>query len=276
VASRGRRDPGDDPLTRRLRGVSLDVTDRRRAEAEARQGRDAVARLGRVALANELSGSLAHELNQPLGAILSNAQAARRMLDHEQVNRDEIRDILDDIIADDRHAADVMERVRSLVRKAEPRLETLDITDVIRDGLRLVRRDLHDRGITPEIELADGLPPVRGDRTQLLQVLLNLVVNAMDAMADPHRTPRRLLIRTLRDGDGVCMAVADTGPGIPADMLEQIFESFVTTKPQGMGMGLAVCRGIVAAHGGSIRAENNPDGGATLCVHLPAATGEAG
>jgi signal transduction histidine kinase len=274
VASRGRRDAHDVEAGPRLRGVSVDVTERRHAEAEARRSRDEIAHLSRVALANELSGSLAHELNQPLGAILSNAQAMRRMLDREVPDIGEVRAILEDIIADDQHAADVIRRVRALVARRAPHAETLDLADVVRDALRLVRRELTDRGISLETRLEDGLPAVHGDRVQLRQVVLNLLVNAMDAVADPGLPRRHLHVSASRADDAaVEVRVTDTGCGIPLEILERVFEHFVTTKAEGIGMGLSISRTIVEAHGGRLVARNVDDGGASMAFTLPASRG---
>jgi signal transduction histidine kinase len=271
VSIRGRRDGGDPGPGRVLRGVSVDVTERRQAESEARRNREEITHLARVALANELSGTLAHELNQPLGAILSNAQALQRLLARDPADLDEIRAIVDDIVADDQRAGNIIERVRRLIRKDEPEWERLDVANVVAQALRLVRRDLADREIALTTDYAAALPAVRGDGTQLQQVVLNLVMNAIDAMS--HTPPRGRVLRVgvaRADGGGVRVWVSDTGPGIPEGILDRILEHFVTTKAHGIGMGLAICRTIVEGHGGRLRAGNNPDVGASVEFTLPA------
>lgn len=271
VLSRGRRDGDKDGTPVRMRGVSVDVTELRRAEIDARSRLNELAHLSRVALASELSGSLAHELNQPLGAILSNAQAMRRLLARPDADPAALRAILDDIIADDRHAAEVLQRVRSLIRRSEPLAETLQVGDVVRDALRLVRAELGDQGIALETTLEADLSPVQGDPTQLRQVVLNLVVNAVDAMAATPPGSRVLQVTAGRgDAGSVEVRVTDRGPGIRPDLLDRIFDQFVTTKERGLGMGLTISRTIVEAHGGRIRAWNGAERGATVAFVLPA------
>jgi two-component system, LuxR family, sensor kinase FixL len=248
----------------------VDITERRRIEREAVRQRDELAHLSRVAMLGELSGSLAHELNQPLTAILSNAQAAQRFLAHSPPRVDKLAEILTDIVKSDHRAGAVIQRLRSLLRKEEAQRHPLDLNDVVEESLRLMRSDLLNRHVTVSTALAQALPAVSGDRNQLQQVLLNLVINACDAM-DGRDADRRLLVRTQTTAEGgVVVAVADCGTGIPSADLERIFESFMTTKAQGMGLGLAICRSIVEAHGGRLWATNNPDRGATLHCELPA------
>jgi C4-dicarboxylate-specific signal transduction histidine kinase len=273
LAVRGQFDRGGSGALGVLRGVAIDVTARRRLEREAAQRHGELAHLSRVATLGALSGSLAHEINQPLMGILSNAQAAQRFLESGDAQLDEVRAILADIVEDDKRAGDVIRRMRALLKKGEVRHAPVDIRTVIDDVLRLTRNDLINRDVSAVAACADEMPPVLGDHVQLQQVLLNLVVNACDAMDGVEL--RKLTIDVRRRGKELEVAVTDRGTGIAAADLERIFEPFVTAKEHGMGIGLSVCRAIVAAHGGRMWAENNPDGGATFRFTLPIA-GAAG
>jgi len=247
----------------------VDITRRMQAERAAARQRDELAHLSRVAMLGELSGSLAHELNQPLTAILSNAQAAQRFLAQSPPRVDKVADILIDIVKSDHRAGAVIQRLRSLLRKEEPQRHPLDINEVVEESLRLMRSDLLNRQVVVNSELAQALPAVSGDRNQLQQVLLNLVINGCDSM-NGHRADNRLMIRTQKTTNGnVEVSVADRGAGIPSADLERIFEPFMTTKSHGLGLGLAICRSIVEAHGGRLWATNNADRGATLHCELP-------
>ena len=248
----------------------VDITERRSVERATARQRDEFAHLSRVAMLGELSGSLAHELNQPLTAILSNAQAAQRFLAQSPPRVDKLAEILTDIVKSDHRAGAVIQRLRSLLRKEEAQRHPLDINEVVEESLRLMRSDLLNRQVAVSTDLAEALPAVSGDRNQLQQVLLNLVINGCDAM-DGREADRRLLVRTQTTAHGdVEVSVADRGAGIPLADLERIFEPFMTTKAKGMGLGLAICRSIVEAHGGRLWATNNPDRGATLHCELPA------
>jgi PAS domain S-box-containing protein len=259
------------------RGADTDVTERKQAEAEAHRSRAEIAHLSRVTMLGELSGSLAHELNQPLTAILSNAQAAQRFLAGDQPDLNELRDILHDIVADDQRAGEVISRLRRLLKQGEVTHLPLDLNEVVQDVLKLVRNDLLNHDIRLQAEFAPDLPAIEGDRVQLQQVLLNLIVNATEAMVTVGADDRRLRVLTERaDADHVSVAVSDRGIGIPPAALGKIFDPFYTTKAGGMGLGLRVCRTIVEAHGGRIGAEPNADRGMTFRFTLPAAkqTGE--
>ncbi len=248
----------------------VDITERRQAERAAARQRDELAHLSRVAVLGELSGSLAHELNQPLTAILSNAQAAQRFLAQTPPRTDKLAEILADIVKSDHRAGAVIQRLRSLLRKEEAQRHPLNLNDVVEESIRLLHSDLLSRQIVVSTELADTLPVVNGDQNQLQQVLLNLVINGCDAV-DGRTEDRRLLVRTQVTAQGnLEVSVADRGAGIPAADLERIFDPFVTTKSNGMGLGLTICRSIVEAHGGRLCATNNADGGATLHCELPA------
>lgn len=252
-----------------------DISERRRAEQAAAQQRDELAHLSRVAMLGELSGTLAHEINQPLAAILGNAQAAQRLLARDPPALRQVAEALEAIAANDRRASRIIERLRALLRKEEAKREPVDLNELVRDSLHLLRSDLAHRGVNADAELAPALPPVHGDRVQLQQVLLNLIVNGCDAMAD-CAPPRRLVLRTLPGGAGRArLEVADRGPGIVAADAERVFEPFFTTKATGLGLGLPLCRTIVQAHDGRIAAEPNPGGGTRLCVELPVHPGAA-
>jgi len=247
----------------------VDITSRLQAESEAARQRDELAHLSRVAMLGELSGSLAHELNQPLTAILSNAQAAQRFLAQSPPRVDKLAEILTDIVKSDHRAGAVIQRLRSMLRKEEAQRHPLDMNEVVEESLRLMRSDLLNRRVRVSTEFSESLPPVSGDRNQLQQVLLNLMINGCDAM-DGDGTDGRLTVETKRNPNGnIEFSVADTGAGIPSADMERIFEPFVTTKSHGLGLGLAICRSIVEAHNGRLWATNNADRGATLHCELP-------
>jgi PAS domain S-box-containing protein len=272
IAARGRVESDGDGRPVRMRGVIIDVTARRNAELEVDRQRDELAHLSRVTMLGELSGSLAHELNQPLAAILSNAEAAQNYLSRPGADLDEVRAILGDIVEDDKLAGEIIRRLRLLLRKGEVEPQPLEANEVVRDVLKLMRSDLLNRGVAVSLELDPDLPPVLGDRVQIQQVLLNLVANACDAMEATPPGQRRLRVCTAsQDGDGVRLSVADCGSGVPEAESERVFEPFFTTKADGMGLGLAICRTIVTAHRGRLWDENNADGGATFHFTLPPA-----
>ena len=259
----------------RMQGVSMDITARKQMEAEVLLQRAELAHLSRVTMLGELSGSLAHELNQPLAAILSNAQAALRFLAEGPGDIDEIRNILRDIVADDKRAGEVIRRLRTLFRKDDAQHRTLDVNEMVSDVWKLMRNELIFRHVAVSTSLAADLPLVSGDRVQLQQVMVNLLTNACDAM-DSAEGDRRLTLRTIKTDDGgVKVSVVDRGRGIPAGDLESIFQPFVSTKTEGMGLGLAVCRTIIASHQGKLWATNNPDRGASLHFTLRPSTDAA-
>lgn len=246
-----------------------DISERKARERESALQREELAHLSRVALLSELSGSLAHELNQPLTAILSNAQAALRYMTHAPPNLEEVRESLVNIVESDKRAGEVIRRLRAMLRKDPPEFQALDVNDVVQDVLRIIRSDLLNRSVMTELALARDLPPILGDRVQLQQVILNLAMNAADAMAD-NRGERVLVIRSqLLPSGHVEVQVSDVGKGIPDADLARIFSAFVTSKTDGMGLGLAVCTTIVEAHRGRLWASNNAGPGATLHLELP-------
>jgi PAS domain S-box-containing protein len=256
---------GDDMLV--LTSIT-DISERLRIEQEVAIQRDELAHLSRISLLGEMSASLAHELNQPLTAVLSNAQAALRFLDRDVPDLVEVRESLLHIVENDKRAGEVIRRLRAMLRKEQTDYQPLLVNEVVHDVLRLVSSDLVNRNVSTVIDLAPALPFVLGDRVQLQQVLLNLIVNACDAMS--VQKARVVTIRTQLTPDAhVEIAIRDIGPGIPEADLERIFTPFVTTKTQGMGLGLAVCRTIIQAHSGTLRATNDPSEGATMLVTLP-------
>lgn len=250
-----------------LAGIT-DLSEMNRLERESALQRDELAHLSRVAMLAELSGSLAHELNQPLTAILANAQAAVRFLGHDPPDLAEVRHGLHSIIESDKRAGEVIRRLRALLRKEHTDYRYLNLNELVEDVLRIIRSDLLNRNISTSLELAQDLPPVCGDAVQLQQVLLNLIINASDALAD---TPdREITLRTaFLPPDRLVVSVSDVGRGIPDQDLDRIFSPFVTTKPDGLGLGLSVCRTIIGAHNGTLWAANNDSRGATVGFDLP-------
>ena len=258
-------------------GSCIDITERKRAELEVRQQREELAHLTRVSTMGELAASLAHELNQPLTAILSNAQAAQRFLAANPTDVEEVREILKDIAQDNSRASEVIRRLRDLVKKGELEVTALDLGGVARDVVLLIHSDAVLHNVSVSLELDAGLPKVRADKVQLQQVILNLLLNAFHAMKDCPLDGRRVVVRTEPDGDHmVIVAVRDRGVGLSSDELDKIFQPFYTTKSDGLGMGLAISRSIIEAHGGRLWAENNSDRGATFYFTVPAEKREEG
>ena len=237
-----------------------------------RSNEERLAHLSRLAVVGELTASVAHEINQPLGAILSNADAAEILLGREPVPVEELRQIIEDIRRDDMRAGEVIRHMRALLRRRELTMTPLDLNRAIGDVLGLVNADLGRRRVSVESNFGP-LPMVLGDQVHLQQVVLNLILNGVDAMVAVPDGRRRLGIRTARRDAGVEIVVMDSGPGISADDARHLFDSFFTTKPSGLGLGLSIARSIVEAHGGTIRAESRPEGGASFSVFLP---GQAG
>jgi C4-dicarboxylate-specific signal transduction histidine kinase len=265
IAARGRADDNG-----QMRGVAIDVTERKRAELRAVEDRNALRHMTRVSMLGQLSASIAHQLNQPLAAILGNAEAARKMLSRDRVDLAELREICDDIVNEDNRAAEVIRRLGALYKRGDMKVEPLDLNGLIRETLDLLRGELLIRHVMPVTDLSQSLPPVDGGSIQLQQVLLNLIINAADAMSERPVEDRRLTLRTESTPDEVRLSVIDNGSGIAPDDLPRVFDAFWSTKAGGMGIGLAICQSIVAAHHGTITASNNPEGGATFRITLPA------
>ncbi len=243
---------------------------RRIAEGESQARLSEMAHMNRRVAMGGLAASIAHELNQPLGAINNNAGAAKILIKSEPPRLDEVAEILDDIQADDRRASEVIARIRKMLRKVEVEVEDVDLNETINDTLKLLAHDAKRRGVSLQAELAPNLSKVRADPVQVQQVILNLALNAMEAMHDQPAAHRKVIIRSARANDSEAqVSVADSGIGIAAELLPRIFSSFVTTKPTGMGLGLSISRAIVENLGGRMRAENLPVGGAAFHFTLP-------
>jgi C4-dicarboxylate-specific signal transduction histidine kinase len=239
---------------------------------EAGRLRQELTHIGRVSAMGELTASLAHELNQPLSAILNNAEVAQHVLEATVPDIVEMREILKDIVADDKRASDVIRRLRALLKKGELEHVPLDLNGVVDEVAQLVRNDVVVRNVPMSLDLAAGLPRVRGDRVQLQQVVLNLVLNGLEAMREVNGRDPALVIRTSGAGATVTVAIEDSGTGIEMQDVERIFQPLYTTKTEGLGMGLAIARTIIDAHGGQLRALNNVAGGATFEFTLPVDT----
>jgi len=255
-------------------GVTLDVSAQKQAALQVQVQREEMAHRNRVALMGEMTASFAHELNQPLTAIANNASAARRFLERGNIDPVLLPELLQQMVADSQRAGEVIRGIRSLVRKETSEQTLLDLNSVITDTVRLVSSDVLNRESVVTTDLDSHLPQVQAALVQIQQVLLNLIMNALDAVEQLPPSERRVVISTRSDkGDVAEVSVRDFGTGLPKDRPDQIFDHFFTTKQKGMGMGLAIVRSIVEAHGGTISAENPPDRGARMVVRLPAARG---
>jgi PAS domain S-box-containing protein len=254
----------------RVLGVSMDITRQKQAAADAQLQREELAHLSRAAALSTLSGSLAHELNQPLTSILSNAQAAQRFMSQDPPDLVELREILADIVGADRRAGEIIWRLRTMLRRGEVSLQPVSVNESLEDLLRLTASDLIARGVSVSRFTSGDLPPAMTDRVQLQQVLLNLIVNACDAMESNPPEDRRLTLTTFIAQNEVRIGVLDCGVGLPEDV-ETLFQPFHTTKAGGLGMGLSICRTLVTAHGGRLWAERRAGRGAAFYVALPLA-----
>jgi len=271
IGGRGRCITGENREGARLIGVSIDITPRKLAEAEALRQRDELSHLSRVALMGEMSASIAHELNQPLAGIVSNAAAGQRFMDRGNVDQGEIRELLGDIIADGRRAGDIVRGIRGMVKKEQVARRSVDLNEVVTDAVRMVSHDAMLRSAELETSLDASLRAIEADPVQLQQVLLNLVINAFDAMREIPISRRKVVIATQSNADGtVSASVRDYGVGISPEMQESLFNPFFTTKNEGLGMGLAIARSILESHGGTISGENADGGGARFEFVLPA------
>ena len=248
----------------------VDISARKVAEAEALQRREEVGHLSRVEVMGEMAASIAHELNQPLSGIISNASAGQRFIDRGNVDLGELRNLLADIVADGRRAGDVIRGVQGMVKKGAPARQRVNLNDLVMNVVRLVNPDATLHSCEMETLLEPNLPAIEADPIQLQQVLINLVINAFDAMRNIPVSRRRVVIATERNGEGtICTSVRDYGVGISAEARDRLFEHFFTTKAQGLGMGLGIVRSIVESHAGTVTAENVADGGARFHFTLP-------
>jgi PAS domain S-box-containing protein len=248
----------------------LDLTERMRAEEVFRQMQTELAHANRVATMGQLSASIAHEVNQPLAALLTNAKTAVRWLTREPPNLEKAKPLIDRAIGDGQRAADIVSRIRDFSKKAPVRQEDFEINEAILEIMGLTRAAISDHGVLAKMQLSEGLPHILGDRIQLQQVMLNLIMNAIEAMSEVSKGPRELLISTSNaDSDNVLVTVSDSGPGLPDTNHQRIFDAFYTTKTSGLGMGLSICRSIVEAHGGRLWATPNQPRGAVFCMTLP-------
>ena len=247
----------------------MDVTEREHARQESLRLHDALLHAGRISTMGELAGALAHEINQPLSAIMSNAQAARRFL--EAADLDQVKEILPDIVSEAARADEVIQRLRALLKKSATTVEPLDLNALVGEVVALLNSNAVGRNVRVVTDPDPNLPLVRGDRIQLQQVIMNLMLNAFEAMDAQPRGVRMIAIRTGVRASAVTVAVADTGCGVPAHDIETIFNPYHTTKPNGMGLGLSICRSILQRHQGRLWVENNSDRGATFYFTLPQA-----
>jgi two-component system, LuxR family, sensor kinase FixL len=270
LLARGRSECDAHKRVTLVRGVLRDVTAQHQAQEEMDSLRTHLAHAGRVTVLGQLSAALAHELRQPLAAILYNAEAAKIQLDGPSPDLEELREIIADILRDDRRAAHVIDRLRALLKRKQMEFQPITVDSLVQDVTPLVRSDAIARGVSLETSIEPGLPMVSGDRVHLSQVLINLIVNAMDAVADLPRERRKVSVRARRLENGVEIAVADCGTGVSADAMTKIFQPFFTTKASGIGMGLSVSCSIIEAHSTRLEVTNNESQGATFHFALPA------
>jgi two-component system sensor kinase FixL len=248
----------------------LDIGERLRTEAQLRALQADFTHAARVSTLGELATSIAHEVTQPLAAIVTNAETSLRWLKREDVSLSKLETLTTRIITNARRASDIVQRVRGMAVKHEPERTALDLNDVVEEALLVVRHDIDSRSIDLVVTYGERLPKVIGDRIQLQQVVVNLLVNSVQAMAQAGGSVRQIELRTVADGEGaVTFTIRDTGPGIAEANVDRIFDSFFTTKDTGMGIGLVICQSIIVGHGGNITASNHPDGGAEFRFSLP-------
>jgi signal transduction histidine kinase/ABC-type uncharacterized transport system substrate-binding protein len=272
IAAAGRVEYAESGEASRMHGVCRDITEWRHAQLEAQRLQHEIAHVSRVSMMGQLASALAHELNQPLGAILRNAEAAELFMQTEKPDLEEIRAILADIRTDDQRASSVIDRMRTLLKRHDLATRMLDVAELIGNVADLARSDAATRRVKLDVEVPADLPPVCGDRVHLQQVLLNLILNGMDALNGASPEHRRIIVSARVNGaQTVEIAVSDTGHGITAEKLPHVFHPFYTTKPNGMGMGLPISRTIIEAHGGRLWAESNAGAGATFRFTLPSA-----
>jgi C4-dicarboxylate-specific signal transduction histidine kinase len=250
--------------------VVEDVTDRIRAAQALQAARAELARITRLTTMGELAASIAHEVNQPLFGVISNASASMRWLERDEPNVDEVRQSLQRIIRDANRAADVIKSVRALAKQSQPELHSLYINDIVQEVLALLRGELHAREVSVQNDLSADLPPIIADKVQLQQVVLNLVMNGIEAMDAVDARDRTLLVRShLNEPGQISVAVEDSGVGVDEKTAAHMFDPFFTTKPDGMGMGLAICRSIIEEYGGTLSARSRSPCGTIIEFSLP-------
>jgi PAS domain S-box-containing protein len=256
-------------------GTTIDVTELRRAEEARQDAQNKLSHANRIATMGQLTASIAHEVNQPITGVVTNAQAALRFLAMQPVDLNEVRQSLDDIVKEGNRAGEIVAGIRALINKTPPRNQPVNINEAVQEVIALARSEMVRNSILLKVELADRLPYVHGDQIQLQQVLLNLIMNAIEAMGSDTDSSRDLLIATSEEGKAdVRVAVADSGPGLRSDVPERLFDAFYSTKVGGMGMGLAICRSIVEAHGGRLWAGANTPRGAVFQFEVPVRVSE--
>ena len=248
----------------------LDLTERKHAEEALRKAQADLAHVNRVATMGQLTASITHEVNQPITAAVTYALAARRWLSAEPPNFHEVDDALSLIVKEGNRAGEVVGRIRALIKKAPARKDAVEINEAILEVIALTRTEAAKNSVSVRTQLAEGLPRVQGDRVQLQQVLLNLIINAIEAMRDVGEEERELFISTRNEPDGVSVEVRDSGPGFAPAALERVFEAFYTTKSDGLGLGLSICRSIIESHNGRLWASANRPRGASFQFALPA------
>jgi C4-dicarboxylate-specific signal transduction histidine kinase len=257
---------------RGYRGTGTDVTaiiHAQQVEESLRTAQAELTHVGRVATLGQLTASIAHEVTQPIGSARNNARAALNFLDHQSPNLDEVKEALECVVADADRAGHIVGRIRDHIKKAPPRKDRFDLNDAITEVLLLARSAVTENEVSVQTRFAEGLLAVHGDRVQIQQVILNLILNAIEAMASVEAATRRLLISTEQSrADAVLVAISDSGSGIAPHQLERVFEAFYTTKPNGVGMGLSICRSIIGAEGGRLWAEANKPRGAVFLFTL--------
>jgi C4-dicarboxylate-specific signal transduction histidine kinase len=257
----------------------LDLTEQKRAqeglrasERNLRHAQAELAHVNRVTTMGQLAASISHEVMQPIAAGITNARTALRCLSAQPADLEEVRRALSRIVNEGNRATDIIDRIRSLIKKAPPRKDDLRINEAILEVIALTHGEVVKQGVSLQTQLTGGLPPIQGDRVQLQQVILNLIINAIEAMSGVGKGSKVLLISTGQEASGgVLVSVQDSGPGPGAEGLDRLFDAFYTTKPGGMGMGLSICRSIIEAHGGRIWASRNVAPGATFQITLPVA-----
>jgi C4-dicarboxylate-specific signal transduction histidine kinase len=261
----------DSPDKAQFVGALMDVTAARLAEQQLHQAQAQVAHVARVTSLGALSASIAHEVNQPLAAIVSHGEASLRWLHRDEPRLDEVESSINHVIADGKRASEVVQRIRALTRRSERQITSLNLNDLIEEVVPLVRNEVARHRAFLQFDLAGDLPEIQGDPIQLQQVIINLIVNAAQAMVAVEDRPRSVVVSSRASGSNqVVLEVMDSGPGVDSGHDAQIFEPFFTTKPDGMGMGLSICRSIIEAHGGQIGVlRRAPESGATFRCILP-------